>query len=287
MKSSCRLFKRTGLGAVLVCGLLLAQPELVHAQHVHVNAGAMSISQDSPLYFVNGDIYDTDAKYDVYLSFTNAGSFSNLYQGAGVTFTALASTLDNGGPAFGHAAEGAFLQLQFVSASGPPGGVFGVWMEDAGSPGGNGLLFALPVGASDGTNLIALSESEGSPGADPYGHIHGRTFTATKPGLYRLGCRILDTSSNGVDGNPIHTPSAVYFFYFQAGLTISSWARDANSFAVTFGTTVGKTYYIESSPDLLGTNWTTRAGPFDGNNYLQTGSAIFPESRLFFRLRAD
>src|SRR5689334_20454624 len=181
-------------------------PGMLQAQHIHLNAGALSPERSGALYFVNGDLYNTNAGYDVYLTFTNSGSFANLYQGAGVTFASQASTLNNGGPAFGHAADGAFLQLQFVSMSGPPGGAFGVWQQQPGNPGTSDPLFALPVGTSNGTNLLALSESDGSPGSDPYGHIHGRTFTASKPGLYVLGCRLLDTSSNGTGGGPIHAP---------------------------------------------------------------------------------
>lgn len=237
--------------------------------------------------FSNGHLYDATAGYDVYLAFTNSGPFSNLHQGAGVTFTALASTLDNGGPAFGHAAEGAFLQLQLVSMRGPPGGEFGVWMQDAGNPGGSHRLFTLPVGTTDGTNLLALSESDGSSGADPYGHIHGRAFTATQPGLYALGCRIVDTSSNGANGGPVHPPSELYSFYFQAGLTISSSLMSSNSWAVTFGTSVGKIYTVESNPDLSTTNWTTFAGPLIGDNYLHTAATNSAANQLFFRLRSN
>ena len=272
---------------MLVCGVLLVRPAALQAQHVHVNAGAFNTTQDAQLYFPNGYVFDTSSGYDVYLAFTNSGSFSNLYQGAGVTFTALASTSDNGGPASGHAADGAFLQLQFVSMSGPTGGVFGVWSQNAANPSRNDLLFTLPVGTGNGTNLIALSENDGSPGSDPYGHIHGRTFTATKPGLYMLGCRILDTSNNGTNGGPIHTPSDLYYFYFQAGLTISSWTMNTDSFAVTFGTAAGKTYYVESTPSLAATNWTTLAGPFTGDNYLHTAATNSAAPSLFFRLRSN
>lgn len=273
--------------SALALGVLLFWPGALQAQHVHVNAGASNTTQNARLYFPNGSTYNTSARYDVYLSFTNGGSFSNLYQGAGVSFTALASTADNGGPAFGHAADGAFLQLQLVSMSGPPGGVFGVWSQQIGTPAISHPLFSLPVGATNGTNLLNLSESDGSLGADPYGHIHGRTFTATKPGLYTLGCRILDTSSNGTGGGPIHTPSALYYFYFQAGLTISSWAKNSNSFAVTFGTTAGKTYHVESSTNLTTTNWTTFAGPFTGDNKLRTATNSSAAPTLFFRLRSN
>ncbi len=259
----------------------------LQAQHVHVNAGAVDTRQDAPLVFQNSSVYDTSADYDVYLTFTDAGAFPNLYQGGGVTFTALASTLDNGGPAPGHAAEGAFLQLQFVSMSGPAGGVFGVWAQDADDPSQSSELFALPVGTDAGTNLLALSESDGSPGADPYGHIHGRTFTATRPGLYTLGCRVIDTSTNGEAGGPIHSPSPLYRFYFQAGLTISSWQLNSNAFALKFGTATGRTYSVESTTNLTAPNWTAFAGPFTGANHLQTAGTNSTASTLFFRVRSD
>jgi hypothetical protein len=287
MKSNRYFFDLRHCFAALGLGVFILGPGTLRAQHIHVNAGATNTTQDAQLYFPNGATYNTNAGYDVYLTFANAGSFSNLYQGAGVTFAALASTLDNGGPAFGHAADGAFLHLQFVTMTGPAGGDFGVWMQDAGNPATSYQLFTLPVGTANGTNLIALSENEGAPGVDPYGHIHGRTFTATKPGLYALGCRILDTSSNGAGGGPIHTPSELYYFYFQAGLTISSWAMNSNSFALTFGTTAGKTNYVESTSTLPATNWTTFAGPFSGNNHLQTAVTNSAASRLFFRLRSN
>ena len=68
---------------------ILLWPRLLCAQHIHINAGASNTTQNAQLYFVNGYVYGTNAGYDVYLTYTNAGSFSNLYQGAGLTFTAL------------------------------------------------------------------------------------------------------------------------------------------------------------------------------------------------------
>lgn len=272
---------------VLILGIVLAAPAVLHAQHIHVNAGASNTTQNARLYFVNGATYDTNSRYDVYLSFTNGGTFANLHQGAGVSFTALASTLDNGGPAFGHAAEGAVIELEFVSIQGPAGGVFGVRTQEVGNPSNYLPAFSLPVGTTNGTNRLRLSESDGSPGADPYGHIHGRTYTATKAGLYTLGCRLLDVSNNGSGGGPIHTPSAMYYFYFQAGPTISSWRKYSNAVAVTFGTTAGKTYYVESSTNLSVTNWTTWAGSFTGDNRLRSTTNGATAPNLFFRLRSN
>jgi hypothetical protein len=266
---------------------LLLWPRGLCAQHIHINAGAFSTAQDAQLYFVNGNVYGTNAGYDVYLTYTNAGSFSNLYQGAGLTFTALASTPDNGGPAFRHAADGAYLQLQFVSVTGPQNGTFSVWEQDTGNLEISNPLFAIPVGTTNGTNQFNLSESDGSPGSDPYGHIHGRTFVADKPGLYTLGLKIIDTSANGTDGGPIHTPSDIYYLYFQAGLTISSPAKAGNSYTASFGTKLGATYFVEVATNLAATNWTTLVGPFTGNNYLQTftdPNATNP--RRFYRVKS-
>ena len=274
--------------SIFALAAILLWPRLLCAQHIHINAGASNTTQNAQLYFVNGYVYGTNAGYDVYLTYTNAGSFSNLYQGAGLTFTALASTPDNGGPAFGHAADGAYLELQFVSVTGPQNGAFSVWEQDAGNPAVSYPLFTIPVGTTNGTNQFNLSESDGSPGSDPYGHIHGRTFVADKPGLYTLGCKILDTSANGTDGGPIHTPSDIYYLYFQAGLTISSPTKTTNSFTATFGTKLGATYYAEATTNLATTNWTTFAGPFIGNNYLQTFTdSNATNASRFYRVRSQ
>ncbi len=268
-----------------VAGLL--SPVVIEAQHVHVNGGALSATEGSPLAFINGASFDTNSAYDVYLSLATNGPFANLYQGAGVTFTALASTFDLGGPAFGHAADGAFLQLQLVSVDGPPGGQFGIWMQEPGNPSRSSPLFTLLSGTRQGTNRLALSESDGSPGADPYGHIHGRTFTANTPGLYTIGCRLIDTSSNGAGGGPIHLPSALSYFHFQAGLTLSAWTTNRQSVGVTFGTTAGKTYYVEAASDLAAPVWTLFAGPFTGNNRLQSVVSTSVAGPLFFRVRSE
>ena len=150
----------------------------------------------------------------------------------------------------------------------------------------NNLMFAIPVGTSNGTNQFNLSESDGSPGSDPYGHIHGRTFTASKPGLYTLGCRILDTSSNGTGGGPIHTPSAIYYFYFQAGTTIASLSHDGFNAIITFAGTLGKGYYVQSTTNFVNTNlWQDIAGPFTGNLLQSVTDTNINAAARYYRLR--
>jgi hypothetical protein len=149
--------------AALALEALMACPGALQAQHVHVNAGSVDITQDAQLYFPNGFTYNTNAGYDVHLTFTNAGSFSNLYQGAGVSFTALASTLDNGGPAFGHAAEGAFLQLQFVSMQGPADGGLACGCGGCREPGHQFLCCYAARRDNQRHKLPELSESDVLP----------------------------------------------------------------------------------------------------------------------------
>src|SRR4026208_1564028 len=96
----------------------------------------------------------------------------------------------------------------------PSGGAFGFW--DAGS---TAPTESVQLGETS-TNLFRLTEADGSPGTDPYGHIHGRRMSATRPGIYAIGFQVFDTSINGVNGGPIHRPSDVLPVVFQAGINI-------------------------------------------------------------------
>jgi hypothetical protein len=203
------------------------------------------------------------------LNLATNGLNAGYYRSGDITFSSQAATLLNAGPATDHAAMGSRLALQVVSLSGPTGGSFQFWEGDLGSP-GNQVTFSLPVGTTDGTNSIVLSENEGEPDADPYGHVHGRVFTATKPGLYVVGFRLIDISANGVGGTPIHAPSDLFEMYFQAGLVITGLASTPNGIEVTFGGQNGKTNSLEAADALPGNPWTTVAGPLRCANQMQT-----------------
>jgi hypothetical protein len=102
-----------------------------------------------------------------------------------------------------------------------------------------------------------------------------------------IGLRIVDTSNNGAEGRPIHAPSDLYYFYFQAGLAIGAWEKEGNVFSVTFGTATGKNYFVEATPELANPEWTTVAGPIAGDNHLKTATTDSPSPQLFFRLRSN
>ena len=228
------------------------------AQHVHLVAGAESQEEGAKLRFTNGATYDTNS----YLGITPACFFMNsnlpalypnLYQ-SDVTFASLPGTLWTGGPAPGAAAAGAFIVARIISVSGPQGGELGFWQEDEDAT-TTAKRFAIPVGTTNGSNRFDISEGITFPELDPFGHIHGRRFTASKPGLYTLGFQLIDTSTSGTNGGPFHLPSVPSFFYFQAGVHINSIVKSNNAVSVQFGVNSFYDYDLEISTNLTTGNW--------------------------------
>jgi hypothetical protein len=255
------------------------------SQHAHINAGAIRLEQDAPLYFVNGASFVTNSGYVVTLVPDTTGTYSNQYQGS-ISFTALAATSYYGGPAFGHAAPGSHLELEVVSVDGPADSRLGFWETDE-YTGLTSFRFSAPVGAREGTNRVVLSETDGAPGADPYGHVHGRAFSATRPGLHTVGFRILDTSMNGTGGGPIHRPSELFFLHFQAGVTVARVAAGGDTMSLTYGTRLGWTYHVEAlTNQAAGGPWRAVAGPVAGDNRLRMSVVpVDSDGVNFYRLR--
>jgi hypothetical protein len=244
--------------------------------------GAADNTNAAPLCFINAGQCATNSLAVVNLRYTNAGPCALQFEGC-VPMMAVPASASCGGPAANHAAEGARLELELVSLNGPPGASLGFWEPAQSQP-----CFRIPVGEAAGSNRFVLSECKGAPGEDPYGYIQGRRFAVSQPGLYCLGFRVVDSSTNGPGGIPIHTPSPLYQIYLQAGLTITSLVRQGTSTSALFGGEAARTFYLERSP-ALGTpaSWQTVAGPLTGTGRLQTltdpaGSA----SQYFFRLRS-
>lgn len=261
----------------------------MHAQHFHVNAGALGTTNRAPLYLVNGDSFVVNSGF-VFSSVLRTNGPAVGYYDAGVTFTAVGSDGFDGPPA----APGAQLALVATSVSGPKGGSWAFWesLDGACDTVGESTTFSLPVGATNGTNRFLLSQNNGLPGEDPFGHCHGRRITMTRPGLYTVGVQIVDVSRNGPGGGPIHIPSPIYNFYFQADATIAWLAVTNNSIAVTFATLPSNaarnySYFLEANPALDGVElWKTVAGPVRGDNHLQTlVDSTVGEPQRFYRLR--
>jgi hypothetical protein len=198
---------------LLVFSLLLAVPA-ARAQHAHLNTGADSADPFDPLpgdklFFANGNIFVASSGYVKDLTWQSSGTYTGTFGGS-ITFTALPSTVDNGGPASYHAHDGAHIEVRLVSVTGPAGGSFSFWESGSLAP-----TFTLSSGATGGTGQWNLSENDGSFGSDPFGHVHGRMFTADTAGLYTVTFQLFDTSiSNG--GLAWHAPSDLFQINFNA-----------------------------------------------------------------------
>lgn len=251
--------------------LLLGWTALAHA-HTHVSVGANSTAQGTPLAILDTG-YGTNANYVFDLNYAATGTYAGYFQTGDISFVSKASYEDH------WAAPGTQVRLRFLSVTGPAGGSFGVWDVDGFNydeldP--TALTFSLPVGTTNGTNSILLSENNGEPGAEVYGHIHGRKYSVTKPGLYVVTVQSYDGAHNGTGGGPIHTPSEPFAMYFQAGDGITAISRNETQVDILFPTKTGSfafgtDYYLEATTNLTANaTWETIAGPITGDNYFHT-----------------
>lgn len=272
----------------ILCVFGLRQGGAQILQHFHVTAGALSPTAGSQLVFTDADDFLAESGYVSYMpKITNNLIPTIGYYMGGPTFTAAA----NDGSAESPAAAGARIGLKIVAVDGPRGGHWAFWETGVDDEYGNSITFSYASGTTNGTNVIILSENTGQPGADPYGHIHGRAFTADVPGLYTVWTQLVDVSRNGPGGGPLHTPSRLYRYYFQAGTTIARLDRTNGNTVVTFGTqpfSVVRSYrYFLEAQDALDADatWATVAGPITGNNRLQSLSDPLGDGNRFYRLR--
>jgi hypothetical protein len=248
--------------------------------HGHLNVGAASQTAGSKLTFDNGA--DFAGNYVKTLTFTNAGKFANLFQG-NITLTALHSTDAFGQPVPGGPAPGAFILAEIVSVDGPAGGEFQFWETNSTSA----PAISIPAGATNAAFKFDLSEAAlgaGQPGSDPFGHIHGRRFTVTKPGLYSVGFRAWDVSSNGPGGGAIHTPSEVLHVYFQGGINITKIEPEADHVHVTFGAMAGYSWQLQLKESLSDTDWTPIGSPVVGTDALTEIEDHRAVASRFYRL---
>ncbi len=202
---------RSCLGAIAL-GLFL-NASSAQAQHGHLNAGAVGTAQNDALTFANGGIFAASSGYVKDMTLQTTGNQAGYYDGS-ITMTSLAQTLVNGGPVEGAPALGSFIRVKITSVEGPANSAFAFWEEDSTSP-----TYSVKSGSGQGSVLWDLSDASkgaGTAGADPFGHLHGRHFTADTEGLYTVGFQLFDTSANGVGGGAIHASSDVLYINFRA-----------------------------------------------------------------------
>ena len=115
-----------------------------------------------------------------------------------------------------HARTGAFIWAEITAVTGPAGARFGFW--DVGrSISHDTPDVALTTNETTGNPAFRISGGNDGIEQDPQGHIHGRAWTADKPGDYFVSFRFVDRSTSGPGGGPWHAPSEIFVFHFKAG----------------------------------------------------------------------
>jgi len=240
MKISNSLLTACAVFALCLNSTLFAQ------DHGHLQIGAVSPTQGAQLYFYNGNDFRTNTYYVKTLDLTNSGRYSGYYQG-NITLTVQAATPAFGGPEANAPALGSYIRANIAAVDGPPGGAFGFWEAGATTP-----TISVACGTTNAASFN-VTQTDGTPGVDPFGHIHGRRMSATKPGIYVVTFRAFDACTNGTGGGPIHTPSELIRIYFEAGVNIASIEPDVDHTHIRFGCPVGANWQLEGT-DALGTN---------------------------------
>jgi len=287
--------KHTQMKQLVATATLVLAAAVGASAHEHLAAGANSTTPGSPLIFVNAADYATDSGYVFNLGADAPGSpYDGWYYTADLVFEALAATPAYGGPEAQAAAIGSHIEIILETAGGPRGATLGFWETLQNGVDSTNLTWTVPIGLTNGTKHIVVSETDGSPSADPYGHIHGRIYSVDKPGLYTVGFRYVDASTNGPGGGPIQIPSDRFYLYFQAGVTIAAISPATNGVNVTFGapsnlpdtgTAPATNYQLESTPTLgPWANWLPAADVVVGDDHMHTLTLPSTDSIGFFRL---
>jgi MYXO-CTERM domain-containing protein len=179
---------------LLALGLLALSGQKLFAQGDHIYTGVLPSGQ---LYFDNGAAFLASAGYPGRtLSYSSTGVYAG-YDNGSLTFPVQPATAAPEGAAAADAPPlGSYIELAIVSVTGPAGGKFGFWEAGATQP-----TFSYNVGyqVAVPTQLWNISDptagyGAGQVGGDPYGHIHGRRFTATEDGTYTVGFETVDIS---------------------------------------------------------------------------------------------
>ena len=255
----------------------------------HLNTGALGTNQGSQLIFANAEAFVQQSGYVGKLIYTNAGTYGGYY-GFGLNPTVLPATIANGGPVSNAPALGSFIQMRIESIAGPTNGAFAFWDTGATNP-----TVVATVGDSEPSPFFALSDAHGNaglPGADPFGHIHGRRFTLNKTGNYTVGIRVFDTSTNGVNNEPIHRPSDVLYVDLttSVSLAMKGLQRTNGHSLVTFHQGGITNVVVESASTPVSDAWTVVAGPFTNAPFGSSSTTTVldtnsPADRRIYRLR--
>lgn len=165
----------------------------------------------------------------------------------------------------------AFVRVDILAVSGPAGGTFSFWEDEATSP-----TWTRPVGwSAAGADKPSFDISEDNTG---YGHLHGRVFTTNQPGTYDVTFQVVDTLGH-------YTASAPFVVHFTA---ISppqlSIGKVGLSIELNFTSRPDLVYDVQSSTTLNVNDWATIETLDGDGGALQFTDPIAGRPRVFYRL---
>ena len=270
---------------ILISAVLVVSAVVRAQDHGHLYISAYSQNPGAQLYFDNGNTFEVSSGYakTLLLNTNPASRYFGRYDG-NITVTPRSTNILRGADYGPNApAPGSVIYFQITNVSGPVNGAFEFWESTGTSP-----AVSIPAG-SGATNLVKVSQSTGAPDDDPWGHIHGRRFTATEPGIYFVTLRALDLSTNGPGGAPNHAPSAPLTIAFQAGFAIASVTRTNNVATVRFGTAVTHDFTVQANTNLFFSNgWFNVSARLRGTDYFQSvQDNAATNSARFYRVVAE
>jgi hypothetical protein len=217
--------KLTLIASALALAITLLVTPSAQAGHVYGGLidtdGNTGLGLGDALSFVNnstGAVVTGESQGLQSMIFVTVGSQSGLFYADGITFTGLSNGLNWTGAAYRTASpfaatSGSLLQLQIASVTGPTGATFSFWDTEVSL---TDPAISYTIGTSGATaywNLTDLTLTVGdgvttnptgvnNPPTDPYGHIHGRSFTVDTPGDYTVSYILHDASGQQADSAP-------------------------------------------------------------------------------------
>jgi hypothetical protein len=167
---------------------------------------------------------------------------------------------------------GANVRIDVISITGPAGASFSFWEDGTAAP-----TWTKPTGwVAAGADQATLFASEDGTG---YGHIHGRLFTANRPGTYQVTFRSVDTLGHYTTS----LPKVITFTVLPTPLL--SVIKEGASIKLSFTGRPNLVYDVQSSTTLQANDWTTIGDPLDGTGaILEFTDAISGRPRVFYRL---
>lgn len=167
--------------------------------------------------------------------------------------------------------DGSLPRVELLSVSGPVDGVFAFWEVNATAP-----TWSRPSGwiasETDKPSFVTYEDGTG------YGHIHGRLFTATRPGDYTVVFRAVDDSGARA---PAELKTVVFTVLETPRLTIQV---QAGSVRLGFTSRPDLSYDLQVSTTLAADDWTTIDFVGGTGADLEFADALADRPRVFYRL---